>query len=387
MASRLQRAGAISWWMWVVASVAGCWSYPDLPVVRPSGDRSSYTFPPAAREVGAGVKLFVLHTGETRVPWGQFYEGNEGWVGLRAIFAMKTTGAYFWPPVLCFLLVHPTEGPVLIDTCTSPRQGEPGYYQGFAGNVHEDDLNRMTAEQHLDVQLRAHGVAPEDVRHVVLTHLHEDHVGELHRFGGAVVHLSREEHAHLDHRPFLAPLYYPPNFESTSRWDPVELTDGALGGFPAVKDLFGDGTVILLPTYGHTPGHLGVLVQLGDHLAYLTGDSLYTLRHLDPDGLAAFNPYDEEYQDGYRSSVRRIASLQRELVDLVVLPQHDPTRYTFDLMMPALADGRLDPGERSALLAYQARLYDAEGRLRPSARPRLVGEDEKGEALIEWSIP
>jgi hypothetical protein len=57
------------------------------------------------------------------------------------------------------------------------------------------------------------------------------------------------------------------------------------------------------------------------------------------------------------------------LTDMLLVPTHDPFAYTFDLVQPFLANGSLSADERATLLAYQNNLFDAQGRLKPEARP------------------
>jgi hypothetical protein len=52
-----------------------------------------------------------------------------------------------------------------------------------------------------------------------------------------------------------------------------------------------------------------------------------------------------------------------------VAPLHDHTAYLREILVPALADGLLSPEERQAIRAYEQRVFDVDGHLRPSALP------------------
>lgn len=316
-----------------------------------------------------GLKVHVLQTGETVVPWGQFWSGLDGWVGVGAVWRQGLAADPAWVPVHVFLVEHPVAGRVLVDAGLSAAQNVPGYYSFGAGGVTagiwRDSHNRLPDDQRLVTQLAGLGIRPADIAHVVLTHLHEDHVGELRAFPQAVVHVSQAE---WDDRARLA---YPPSLAPVTRWDVFEFDSGRLDPFEATRDLFGDGSIILLPTFGHTLGHTSVLVHLGDHQVLLPGDSLYTLRHLDPDAIAAFNYFGPRGFETQIDSIRRMRGLQDRLPGLVIAPPHDPFAYSIEYLRPALADGVLSPEERAGMRRYQASLYDG-GRLRGTARPRYV---------------
>ena len=130
-------------------------------------------------------------------------------------------------------------------------------------------LNGMTAtlQETLEQQLAAMDLTPGDIDLVALSHTHFDHVGQAHIFPDAQFLLQRAEHeaAFSDNPPFgidaavVAPLV---DFD-------FRLLDG-------VYDVFGDGTVTLLSTPGHTPGHQALQIQLEETgTVILSGDLLH----------------------------------------------------------------------------------------------------------------
>jgi glyoxylase-like metal-dependent hydrolase (beta-lactamase superfamily II) len=322
-----------------------------------------------APEIARGLSVHLLFTAETSVPFGQFYGGLEGWVGKAALWRGGLQRELFWAPVSVVVVRHPRHGVLLVDTGLSREQTHPfDYYSVRAGGLNSgiwrDSENRIGAEGDLGEQLARLGIAADDVRHVVLTHLHEDHVGEVLRFPAAAVHVSRLE---WDDR---ARVSYTPSFEAVRDWDHFDFAHGGVGPFEASYDLFGDRSVVLLPTPGHSMGHSSVLIQPAEGPLLVTGDALYTLRHLDPEALAAFNYFGLQGLATYQDSVRRVAAFAASDPELVVIAPHDPFAYHGVHTRAALADGSVSREERALLRREQAKLFDAAGRLLPAARPR-----------------
>ena len=154
-------------------------------------------------------------------------------------------------PVPFFLIRHP-QGDVLVDGGNPLAVArDPHAHWGALADVFEV---HMTEEQHCVPQLGRLGVGQDSVGHVVQTHLHIDHTGALGYFPNAtiVVHARELEAARASEDP-LASGYVREDYERPElRWRPAE---GEL-------DLFGDGTVRLLETPGHSAGHMSLLLEL-----------------------------------------------------------------------------------------------------------------------------
>src|SRR5581483_9270587 len=136
------------------------------------------------------------------------------------------------------------------------------------------------------------------------------------------------------------------------------------------QDLFGDGSVRLLPTPGHTPGHLCVVVEMDGYRLLVTGDCLYTLRHLATDQVRAVR-FSKEMGDDQTESIRKIVALRRLLPGLHLLVGHDHTEYQRELLVPFLTKGWLSDADRRALSRYESSVFASDGSLRPDALPQF----------------
>ncbi len=226
-------------------------------------------------------------------------------------------------PVPFYLIRHP-QGDVLVDGGNPLALArDPRAHLGPLADVFEV---HMSERQHCVAQLRELGVAPASVTRIVQTHLHMDHTGALGHFPAAriIVQAAELERARTVERPY-AHGYVPKDLEQPDLdWHPF---DGEL-------DLFGDGSVRLLPTPGHSAGHLSLLLELKR-----TGRVLITADAVDnraqwegsqaPRGL-----YDASLAE---SSLRRLRELADELDPLLVFGHH-PANFAALRRAPELYD-------------------------------------------------
>ena len=192
-------------------------------------------------------------------------------------FCDVAPGTRMTVPVICFLITHP-RGNVLVDTgvhrqaLTDPvgRLGE--------GRASRFRLRSKPSDEVVS-QLALLDLAPDDIRYVVNSHFHFDHCGGNEFFPRSTFLVQRPE---MDAaRQVLAgtQMRYSPSPIDFDLPLEYQLIDGE-------HDVFGDGQVVLLPTYGHTPGHQSVRVRAGKGTAFvLTADACYTQETMDRDVL------------------------------------------------------------------------------------------------------
>lgn len=320
------------------------------------------------------MKLHPLLLGRTKVPFGQFYGGLAGWEGFGALLRFVTDKTHFiWVPIHAYLLEHPKEGLVLVDAGICPEQAHQHgqYYRGILRLILDEDEYSQDPNEALPQQLKRLGFRCDDVRTVILTHLHEDHVGSLRELPKAKVVISKNEWDARYMKMFgFIPMFYEPSYSSVERWERVIFNSGAFHTFDRSQDLFRDGSVRLLPTPGHTPGHLSALIEMGGYQLLITGDCLYTLRHLATKQLQAVR-MGKRMGDDQVDSINRIGGLKRLLPGIHLVAGHDHTDYQWKHLVPYLSKGWLSEDERRALSEYESNLFGANWTLRPESLPRF----------------
>jgi glyoxylase-like metal-dependent hydrolase (beta-lactamase superfamily II) len=180
----------------------------------------------------------------------------------------------------------------------------------------------MRPEQALPAQLEALGVDPRSVRTVVMTHLHLDHASGVSQFPNATFVVSEAEWAAASDGGVRAG-YRTRQFDHAFDWRTVDY-DGrdveSFAGFGRSVDLFGDGSVRLLSTPGHSIGHQSVVLRLaGGREILLCGDAALRRRAID-DGELPLLCADEHL---YRRSLAEIGRYVAQTPDAVVICGHD----------------------------------------------------------------
>ena len=173
-------------------------------------------------------------------------------------------------PVNAFLVDH-GDGLCLFDAGQTARAREPGYFPRwypFFRLARFELAERDEAGQ----QLRRLGIDPADIRWVVLSHLHTDHVGGLDALRAAEVLVSRTEWQRATGLAGRLRGYLPQHWPHGIRPRAIDFTGPAVGPFSASLDLAGDGRLVLVPTPGHTPGHMALLAHAEERRFLLCGD-------------------------------------------------------------------------------------------------------------------
>ncbi|HTP93915.1 MAG TPA: N-acyl homoserine lactonase family protein [Xanthobacteraceae bacterium] len=161
-------------------------------------------------------------------------------------------------------------------------------------------------------QLAQINVKPEQITYVGISHYHADHTGQVGSFPKATLLIGKGDwDAITSPKPAEGV-----NFAPFANWSKGE---GKVEPQPVDKDVFGDGSVIMLYTPGHTPGHHSLLVklpQMGNVL--ISGDAVHFRENYDTDGVPSFN-YDRAETIASIERIKKIVA--NEKATLII--QHD----------------------------------------------------------------
>jgi len=265
------------------------------------------------------VAVTLLRAGHTVHPRGSTIRGG-GW-RLQQF------------PALAALLMHPQEGPILFDT---------GYDPAFlaATDPFPERLYRwltpptLAPGEEIAAQLERRGVAPADLRHVVVSHFHADHAAGLRRFPNATVHCARAGLEPLVSAGRLAALLaglprglLPDDIARRARFfedAPRRALPPDLAPFETGADLLGDGALLAVELPGHCPGHWGLVVRdtrVGLH--FLVADASWSSDAIRRDcpPPAAIAALLGDAARG-RETLHRLHVLQARNRDITLTPSH-----------------------------------------------------------------
>ena len=162
-------------------------------------------------------------------------------------------------------------------------------------------------------------IDPARVRYVVLSHLHFDHAGGLHQIPNASIVVQRREWEagfddELANRYFLRRRFFDLGHQ-------VKLIDGE-------HDLFGDGTVTCIPSFGHTPGHQSLRVR-GNHGDYiLVGDACYNSLVVKSRNFPNFSDHTE-----MNRSLDKLLAMRGRTTAMIF--GHDPEQWGETAILPS----------------------------------------------------
>lgn len=187
-------------------------------------------------------------------------------------FTCNTRPPLHWQTGALCLLVETDQGPVLVDTGlgTEDYARPPAIVRIFQA-LFAVPLNPMEAAVH---QIPSFGYHSQDLRHIVLTHMHFDHCGGLPDFPQTKVHVHRREHEAFHGRPrrWTDLAYVRRHIAHRPDWVLHQETSDLWFDFPAIRLPF-DPEMWMIPLHGHTRGHCGVAIRTDDGWLFHVADS------------------------------------------------------------------------------------------------------------------
>ena len=254
------------------------------------------------------MKIIGISTGTLQLK-PTFLEGSPAHGGpLGLIRSIGRDSGWTQPLPMWSWIVETASERILIDAGGRP---------GIGGGPTRTRFN-IAAEQALECELARLRLKPGDFDRVFLTHLHGDHVGGLAAFDQRRVWVAKPEWEPVARFPgrlmrFLTapvPRGFVPNV--------FDFDGPPLLGFARSCPVTSDGSVVALPTPGHSPGHTSYLVRRAESDVLLAGDVTYDLPALEAQRDQGFIADVERHHD----TLNRVRSLV--CTGVAYLPSHDP---------------------------------------------------------------
>lgn len=204
-------------------------------------------------------------------------------------------------PVLAFLIDHPTAGKILYDV---------GSHIGAMDGYWPEHVRKAfplieTPETNLVNQLALCGTTPNEIKTVILSHLHIDHAGNMDLFPHAEVYAPKKDYElcsallNASDNPVDHGFYVKKDIDSIAK-EHLHLIDADTELFPRIE-------AIQLP--GHTPDLLGLVVHLENETLILPQDCVYTSKNFGPPAKRSSIVFDES---DFFASIEKVRMLSEK---------------------------------------------------------------------------
>ena len=233
-----------------------------------------------------------------------------------------------WQNTASGLLIRHPKGSLLIDAGYSSHALEelsevPGLRRLFSSTALDGITWRISAPE----ALQRVGVTPETLRWLLPSHGHLDHLGGAVDLPGVGVLLTEAERAALSDHRVVVPAH---GRAIQDRVAPIVFEAKPYETFDESLDFFGDGSVVIVPLSGHTPGSVGVFVNLGPTKRLLhVGDTVNLeesiTRRVPKSALLRW--FTDSDQDAASLQVARLSQLHELVPELQIVPAHDRSVY------------------------------------------------------------
>jgi N-acyl homoserine lactone hydrolase len=241
---------------------------------------------------------------------------------------LLTSRAWLPPrPINVYVIEH-AKGLVLFDTGQDRASiTDDSYFPGGVTGVIYDRLARfhISEAQTLASQLNTLGYSAADVDTAIVSHLHQDHIGGIAELNSADLLVSAAEWQQLSRlapepRGFLREHIMIPGVT----WRQISFeptTDATLTPFSESLDVMGDGSLVMLPTPGHTAGSVSLLIRRREKSPLLlVGDLTYGSELLEQRRVPGVGNRSQ-----LATTTDKVLELKHRMPGLVILPAHDPT--------------------------------------------------------------
>ena len=332
MSTRRLSTRPLTWFAIIVCVLLICLTYEEVSERVPT----AHAFVPPTPKAGIrsvadivkqpmpGMRVYVLYTGDIQV-------GGKAMLDPKNPKVRPDEIKRQFVPAIAYLIHHPTDGDILFDTGFGPAfvnspNGDLGWW------TRPLVATKVRKGQDLFSQLGRLGVNASSLKYVVLSHGHVDHTGGLPALGSVTVLIGKGERSAITQPFSLLHGYKQSHFSRIGQL--LEANFDLAPETPPLGrmiDLLGDGSIYLVDSRGHTPGHLSMLVNLPGGPLILTGDTVQTRRAF-ADAIPSGNSTDLKRAS---EAAQRLLTLKHEMPNLRMFYGHDARDATNALKPPS----------------------------------------------------
>jgi glyoxylase-like metal-dependent hydrolase (beta-lactamase superfamily II) len=232
------------------------------------------------RNYSTDLKLYPMITGYVKIEGTVFYDKKDK--NFRSEDKTKR-----FVPVPAYLVIHPVKGAILIDTGFHSSNATKNYSENwgwFMSMLINIGLVNADVDTGMDVvsQMKKTGIKPEDLKYVIMSHLTADHSSGLPHLSNVTI-LAGEGEWEASQKMFaMFDAYISKHFEGNFKVEYIPYSKFlGIEPFEHVVDLFGDGSIWLISTSGHSTGHQSILLNMRSGPALIAVDAVHTKRNLE----------------------------------------------------------------------------------------------------------
>ena len=258
------------------------------------------------------IKVHIFHTGSVQVD-DAIPHGSRNPLAVTGLFRGKDKKRIL--PVSCYLIEHP-QGRILIDTGWDSKYVDEKPHR-FFGLLDSMSTPIIQQGESIDCKLKNMGLSAGDLDHVFFSHMDFDHTSGLHLIKNAKSIMAAKEEIEDSNKYFFR--YVKSNWDFTTI-EPFHYENTGIGPVGKSYDVFGDGSILLVNTPGHSHGLFTAIIKNAEQYIALAGDAIYTQKSIKEKLIPGFT-VDKALA---RKSLAWICELSEDKNCLGVFANHDP---------------------------------------------------------------
>lgn len=219
------------------------------------------------------MEIYPIQTGTVRCKQFQLTGASSNLSRIFQILCTQKWGE--WMPIYCWLIKTKDEL-ILVDTGETAKIYNEGYLPK-GGLYHKVVETRIKREEEIDHQLDKLGFATKDIKTIIFTHLHGDHIGGLSHFSHCEMYVSKVEYDMAVSKKGTGNGYFTNNWPDWFKPNLVEYENQPEGVFAKSFQITNDRSILIVPTAGHSIGHQSVIVKDDGSNYFIAGDLTYNL--------------------------------------------------------------------------------------------------------------